>query len=455
MIVEVAARTSHRVNMCFPTSARSVRARRPSQWAFGALSMLVLASCGDDGTGPVAPVVPVPTSIVLEPSSLAFEALGAGAAVSARVLDQEGRPMTDVLAEWASDDPAVASVTASGRVTAVENGTTTVRVSAGRAQADLVVSVSQTVASAMLVADSVLLSGRGEVVRLRPSYADALGNPVEGSGATSTWTSRDPRVASVDADGLVTAGAEGSAWVVASLSEPSDSVLVTVQLLGAITVTFDDGFLSVYENAWPVFREFDIQANVAVNPVPVDLGWSTYLTHDMLDELSEAGWSIVSHSLEHDSLPSLSPSELDYDLRTSQQWIIDRGYRGWNVFVAPYHAYGPAERAAVSQHYDASRGLSSSQFVPDSLVPWMPDDPHQLTAREADLLPYTTAAGRDELRTLLRRVLDEGAFLDIFFHRVPAENVSALRELLVVLDEFRPRVLPYHELFPVTTRTVY
>ncbi len=85
----------------------------------------------------------------------------------------------------------------------------------------------------------------------------------------------------------------------------------------------------------------------------------------------------------------------------------------------------------------------------------MPDDPHQLTAREADLLPYTTAAGRDELRTLLRRVVEEGAFLDIFFHRVPAENVSALRELLVVLDEFRPRVLPYHELFPVTTRTVY
>ena len=109
-----------------------------------------------------------------------------------------------------------------------------------------------------------------------------------------------------DADGVVTATGEGSVWVVASLGAPSDSILVTVQRRGAITVTFDDGFVSVYENAWPLFREFGLPANVAVNPIPVDLGWSGYLTHEMLDELSDAGWSIVSHTLEHDSLPSLS-----------------------------------------------------------------------------------------------------------------------------------------------------
>jgi peptidoglycan/xylan/chitin deacetylase (PgdA/CDA1 family) len=307
--------------------------------------------------------------------------------------------------------------------------------------------------AATLAADTVLLSGRAETALLLPAYVDQYGNATGGSGVS--WLSRDPGVVSVTGDGLLTADAEGSAWVVASMDGPTDSILVTVEWRGAITITFDDGFVSVFENAWPIFQEFDLPANIAVNPVPVDLGWSGYLTPAMLDELDAAGWSVVSHSLEHDSLPSLSPSELDYDLRTSQQWIIDRGYRGWNVFVAPYHAYGPAERAAVAQYYDASRGVSSSQFVPDSLVSWMPDDPHQLTAREADLLPYTTATGRDELRTLLQRTIDEGAFLDIFFHQVPEQNVEALRALLVVIEEFRPRVLPYHELFPVLARTVY
>jgi peptidoglycan/xylan/chitin deacetylase (PgdA/CDA1 family)/type 1 fimbria pilin len=622
--------------MCSPLGRVATRgAGRVEVRAFLALAALLVTSCGDDGA---APVVPVPTSLLLEPSAVVLEAIGQSEQVRARVLDQDGRPMPDVPAEWVSDDPAVASVSPTGSVTAVANGATTIRVGAGDVEATLTVTVTQRVVAlaagtdsllfrdpgdtatvtvaardaeavevdepgivwassdtsvarvsetghveavgtgtaeltvtagtasatvtvrvrpplvlvavglqplqaavdeevslmarvedalgalapdetvswtvsagsgalisppevasdqsglaqavwrlgtepgmqqafatiesrgapvkvefvaevapgepvaAILAADSVLLSGRGESVTLAPAYEDAFGNPTEGSGVT--WSSRDPGVATVDGDGRLTAGSVGSTWIVASLAEPTDSILVTVERRGAITVTFDDGFRSVYENAWPLFQEFDLPANIAVNAVPIDLAWEGYLTPVMLDELAGAGWSIVSHTLEHDSLPTLSPAELDYDLRTSQQWIVDRGYRGWNVFVAPYHAYGPDERAAVAQYYDASRGMSSSEFVPDSIVSWMPDDPHQLTGREADLLPYTTPSGRSELRTLLQRVVDEGGFLDIFFHQVPPENVDALRELVLVLADFRSRVLPYHELFPVLPRVV-
>jgi hypothetical protein len=609
---------------------------RLSARLYGVLAVVLVASCTDNGA---APVVPVPTSLVVEPGAVVLDALGASAVVTVRVFDQDGLPMSDVVPSWVSDDPAIASVTASGRVTAVANGATTIRVGAGSAETTLDVTVAQRVVAlslaidsvalrdpgdtirvelvasdaggaqvvdagivwastdttvvrvssegliegvatglgvivatagaqsdsvtvwvrpplsltavgaqpieaevdqevslsarvedvfggiapgesvtwsvlvgsgslaspseatsdasgavhavwqlgtvpgtqkafatlesrgapvtvefvaevaagppvaSTLASDSVLLSGQGESVRLVPGYADQFGNPADGTGVT--WSARDPSVVSVAADGRVTAGSAGSTWIVPDVAVPTDSILVTVERRGAITVTFDDGFRSVYENAWPLFQEFGLPANIAVNPVPIDLGWSGYLTHAMLDELSDAGWSVVSHSLEHDSLPSLSPQELDYDLRTSQQWIIDRGYQGWNVFVAPYHAYGPAERAAVDQYYEASRGVSSSQFVPDSIVSWMPDDPHQLTAREAELLPYTTTAGRDELRTLLQRVVFEGGFLDIFFHQVPPENVDGLRELLLVLEEFRDRVLPYHQLLPILPRTVH
>ena len=96
------------------------------------------------------------------------------------------------------------------------------------------------------------------------------------------------------------------------------------------------------------------------------------LTPAMLDELHGAGWSIVSHTLAHDSLPSLTPAELDHDLRTSQQWIIDRGYLGWNVFVAPYHAYGPAERAAVGfDRLAHSRNSRRTASIVCSLTPML------------------------------------------------------------------------------------
>ncbi len=596
----------------------------------------LLATCGGDAS---SPVVPVPTELRLDASSLDFTYIGEREVMSATVLDQEGAPIGGVTVTWSSDDPAVASVTAQGEVHAEGNGATVVRARVGSVEAELPVSVSQGVASveialdsivladvgdsmvvaavasdeggtplgplvvswvvrdtgvalvapsgavtavgtgstwviasagglsdslsvrvepelvifaigslpvegevvsevslagrvedllgagyggatvfwstgagsgsiiseqstttdqtgttgavwqlgevagtqrafaqietrgrtevveflanalagpavsANLVADSVLLSARGETAFLAPALLDSFDNEALAAGVT--WTASDSTIVAVSADGLVTGGQEGATWVRAWVDgAPSDSILVTVQHRGAITITFDDGFRSVYENAWPVLQEYGYAANVAVNPVPVDQSWPDYMTRAMLDEVHSAGWSIVSHTLQHDSLPSLSPGELDYDLRATQQWILDAGYNGANVFVAPYHAYGPAEREAVSVYYEASRGTSSDIVSPDSLVAWRPDNPFELTGREADLLPYTTPTGRGVLQALLQRTVDEGVFLDVFFHRVPPENVADFRAMLDVFEGFRDRVLPYHELFPRFARTV-
>ena len=72
-----------------------------------------------------------------------------------------------------------------------------------------------------------------------------------------------------------------------------------------------------------------------------------------------------------------------------------------------------------------------------------PDNPFLLTGREAEFVPYSTPAGRDEIRALLQRTLDEGTFIDLFFHRVMPAEVTALRALLEIVEDFRARVLPY------------
>ena len=40
-------------------------------------------------------------------------------------------------------------------------------------------------------------------------------------------------------------------------------------------------------------------------------------------------------------------------------------------------------------------------------------------------------------------------------HMIPPQNVADLRATLEVLDEFRERVLPYHELYPIWARSVF
>ena len=85
----------------------------------------------------------------------------------------------------------------------------------------------------------------------------------------------------------------------------------------------------------------------------------------------------------------------------------------------------------------------------------MPSNPYLLRGIDAESLPFTTAAGRNRLRALLQRTADEGAFLDVYFHKMLPGNVDALRATLEVLAEFEDRVLPYHELYPLWARPVF
>jgi peptidoglycan/xylan/chitin deacetylase (PgdA/CDA1 family) len=302
-----------------------------------------------------------------------------------------------------------------------------------------------------LAADSIILNGRGETAFLGPAYLDRYGNAT--TSAAITFDSRDPAVATVQPDGLITAGDAGATWVAMSLGGSADSLLVTVDLRGAITISFDDGWLDTYTNAFPILQEFNLRANSAVNPAQV--GLPAYMSKSQLDELHAAGWSVVSHTMTHDSLTTTTAGELDWELRASQIWIDEQGYNGSNVFIVPYHDWAARERDAIGQYYVAARGTTTTITSPDSIVPWKPSNPYDLTGVEAALLPFTTLGGRDSLRALLQRTVDEGAFVDVFFHHLLLADVDAFRETVMVIDEFRDRVLPYHELYPRFARSVF
>lgn len=302
--------------------------------------------------------------------------------------------------------------------------------------------------TASMVADTVLLSAVGETAFFAPTFSDTYGNTAD--PAALSWTSRDEAVVSVGADGLVTGQGAGTAWVVASMSTDVDSVEVTVELRGAITITFDDGWRSVYENAFPLMEEFGLVGNIGVYTEVV--GAPAYMTEAHLDELHAAGWSMPSHSVTHDSLPTLTVAELEYQLQASQAWLDARGYRGTNVFIAPYHEFEDRERLAAATWYTAARGQNAPI---DSLTTWRPDNPYRLGGVDAEKLPFTTGAGRDTLRAFLQRAVDEGSFVDVYFHMMPVTDVAAFRSTLEVFEDFRDRVLPYHELYPLFARTVF
>src|SRR5262249_6556931 len=88
---------------------------------------------------------------------------------------------------------------------------------------------------------------------------------------------------------------------------------------GMVALTFDDGFASVYDHAWPALKANAIPAAIFVvsrtlgpDPRPVDWvddppSWPlATLTVDRVRELADAGVLVGSHTATHPNLPELT-----------------------------------------------------------------------------------------------------------------------------------------------------
>lgn len=143
-----------------------------------------LTACGGGPTAPVPDGGPPPgqdppsVSAVTVASPIGFIlAVGGSAALTARATDAAGSPVATSFA-WSSDDERVATVSTSGRVTAVTPGATTIRATADGVEGTADVTV----------ADADL---DGLLALFDEPLADGLIAGIAGDGATpldATWT---------------------------------------------------------------------------------------------------------------------------------------------------------------------------------------------------------------------------------------------------------------------------
>ena len=192
---------------------------------FAVLLACAAMACGGDDE-PVAPPAPVATAVEVAPATTQLSALGHTVQLAATVRDQDGNSMAAAALTWSSSANAVATVTATGLVTAAGNGSATITAASGGASGTAIVTVAQTPAGATLAPDSVHLTVIGETAQLMAEITDANGNVIV--DATLSWSSADEAVATVDDAGVVTAVASGATTVTAASEGASASAAVTV-----------------------------------------------------------------------------------------------------------------------------------------------------------------------------------------------------------------------------------
>ena len=84
----------------------------------------------------------------------------------------------------------------------------------------------------------------------------------------------------------------------------------------AVLITFDDGYADNYNYAYPILREEQVPATFFV--VSSTIGNDNRMTADQLREMLANGMQIGSHTVNHEPLVTMSPEEIDFELRTSR-----------------------------------------------------------------------------------------------------------------------------------------
>ncbi|HAC06613.1 MAG TPA: hypothetical protein DCF71_12215, partial [Gemmatimonadetes bacterium] len=140
-------------------------------------AVLLLLACGDGGTTPTSPPTPptpAATSVLLSASDLILVLEGSESEKSiqltATVKDQSDNVMTGQTVSWSSNDPNVATVSASGFVTGIARGKATVSASVSSVSATASVRVTNRISPEFVL----LLSGHEQVDTVGKQLADPL-----------------------------------------------------------------------------------------------------------------------------------------------------------------------------------------------------------------------------------------------------------------------------------------
>jgi len=184
-------------------------------------------------------------SVEISPAADTVTALGVIVQFEAIARDTSDNTISGRIFDWRSSDPSVAAVDGTGRVVTAATGTTTITATTGgvssSAELTVMVPIAADVREAIAMVEVIppvdTFTAVGDTVRLNAVGRALSGNPI--SGTAFVWTVSDSSVVTVDAVGLATAVADGSARITATTPDNvAGSALLTVtQLVSTVEVT--------------------------------------------------------------------------------------------------------------------------------------------------------------------------------------------------------------------------
>src|SRR6266581_437947 len=188
---------------------------------------IAATSEGQSGSSAVTVTAgPLPVASVTVSPASASVPVGQAVQLTATPKDASGNPLTGRTVTWTSGNTSVGTVNASGLVTGVVAGSTTITATSEGQSGTSVVTVTLVPVASVTVSPAPASVQAGQTVQLTATPKDANGNTL--TGRTITWASSPSSIAGVNGSGLVAGVAVGSATITATSEGKSGTSTITV-----------------------------------------------------------------------------------------------------------------------------------------------------------------------------------------------------------------------------------
>jgi poly-beta-1,6-N-acetyl-D-glucosamine N-deacetylase len=150
-----------------------------------------------------------------------------------------------------------------------------------------------------------------------------------------------------------------------------------------VVLTFDDGYESVYTEAFPLLKKLGWPFTVFVCPEAINKRQGPVATWDQLREMSNSGATIASHGLNHEFMTRPRPDEdselhlrrLERELVYAQKQLVDQHLGEANLLAFPFGEYSPSVQTVVQRLNLTAFGQHSGAVGPNSDLTCLPRFP--------------------------------------------------------------------------------
>ena len=158
-----------------------------------------------------------------------------------------------------------------------------------------------------------------------------------------------------------------------------------------VIFTFDDGYKSDYELAYPLFKELGIRGTSFIIGKYADDNVANTMSWDNIFEMYSEGWDFQCHTYAHSNLKKLSSSEIAQSMQKQNAAFEAHGLSAPQIIAFPYGEYDENAIRSLKEY----RKLMRKAYYDDKYLQFYELNPYELDSVSADFRAETRSGFRE------------------------------------------------------------